>query len=184
MHGKSFSKSEQSFFVDAASALDLYHVHSLPIVNRSANMGATYDLETNKLTLSKDGLRYALPSEADYTKCIMASNQFCTLIILWYPTNTHILCVLSLFRNCGIDQYCRVEFSPYTSPQAVHLGQGNWVISTKKPYLLTITCLDREKIWQNHKWTYKISIFKSNLPSPFKYSDIAIIFSGTVWNRN
>ena len=100
-------------------------------------------METDKFAMSKDGLKYALPSKEDYIKCIMASNYFCTLSTPQY----HIImsCELALFRHSGIDQYCTVKLSPYTSLQAVYFGQGSWVISTKKPDVFTITCPDGAK---------------------------------------
>ena len=54
--------------LDAASAIDLYQVHNLPIVNPGTNMSATYDMETDKFTLGKNSLIYILPSEAEYIK--------------------------------------------------------------------------------------------------------------------
>ena len=57
-------------------------------------MSAIYDLETDKFTLSKMGLRYALPSEADYTKCILASNHFLYTEYTTVPHEcSHIMCV-------------------------------------------------------------------------------------------
>ena len=76
MHNKMFVSLIKVPLLDASSALELYQVHRLPIVNPSVNMSAPYHLETDKFVLSKDGLRYAIPSEIDYTKCTMASNHF------------------------------------------------------------------------------------------------------------
>ena len=67
MHGKMLVSLIKVPLLDAASALKLYQVHSMLIVNPSANMSATYNLETHKFAISKDGLRYALASKADYT---------------------------------------------------------------------------------------------------------------------
>ena len=58
-------------------------------------MSTAFDLENDKLTLSKDGLRYTLPYEADSNKCIMASNHFCTLSTLQFHTHIHILFALA-----------------------------------------------------------------------------------------
>ena len=111
MHNKRFVSLTKIPLLDVASALELYQVQSLPIVNPGANICATYDLETNKFVMSKDGIRCALPSVEDHTKCIIANNYFCIMSTPQYNINTHILCVLVLFRHCGIDQYCRVKLS-------------------------------------------------------------------------
>ena len=52
--------------MDTALALELFQVHNLSIVIPHTNISATYGLETDKFTLSRDGLKCALPSEADY----------------------------------------------------------------------------------------------------------------------
>ena len=124
--------------MDAASGLELYHMCSLPIVNPGANIIAPYNYETDKFTLGEHGLQYALPSEAGYTKYIMVSNHFCTLSTPQYPTNNHTLCVFALLRHSSTDQYCAVKLSPYTTQEAVYLGQGNWVTLTKNHF--TIIC--------------------------------------------
>ena len=103
MYDKTFVHVIKLPLLDAASALELYKVHSLPIVSPSANISATYDPETDELALSKDGLRYTLPFEADFTKCIMASNHFCTLSTAQHNINTLTLCVLAIFRHSGLE---------------------------------------------------------------------------------
>ena len=65
MHDKKFVSLIKAPLMDVASSLELYQVCSQPILNPSANMSATYALETDKFAMSKDDLRYALPSEAD-----------------------------------------------------------------------------------------------------------------------
>ena len=48
MHATFVSQSDQFPFLDAASFLELYQVNSWSIVNPTANMSATYDLDTDK----------------------------------------------------------------------------------------------------------------------------------------
>ena len=45
-------------------------------INPSANICAIFNLENDKIALSKDDLKYALPYVTGDTKCIMASNHF------------------------------------------------------------------------------------------------------------
>ena len=52
-----------------------------------------HNLETDKFAMGKHGLRYTLPSKADYIKCIMASNHFCTLSTPQYQADSHIMCI-------------------------------------------------------------------------------------------
>ena len=91
-------------------------------------MSAIYDLDTDKFTMSKGGLRYTLPSIADFTKYIMASNHLCTLSTPQYHTNTHTLCILALFGHSDIYQYCAVKCSPYTTLEVCSKQYSN------KPY--------------------------------------------------
>ena len=85
-------------------------------------MSAAYDLKIKKIAMSEDGLKYALPSEADCTKFIMVSSHVCMLSAPWYHKNTNTLYMLTLFRHSGIDQYCKVKLSPYSTPEALYLG--------------------------------------------------------------
>ena len=76
MHEIKFVSLIKVPLLDVVSDLELYHVSSLPVVIPFVNIRATYDLKTYKFAMSKYGLRYVLSSEADFTKCILASNHF------------------------------------------------------------------------------------------------------------
>lgn len=128
--------------MDGASELNLYTAISLPIVHDESNRTATYLLETDKFALSDDGLRYSIPSDEDYTKCVAANNHFCTIGAPQYHTNKHTMCVLALYmqNTYQIEQFCRIRFSYYTAPQAIYMTDGKWAIATRYPEKFTVKC--------------------------------------------
>ena len=105
MHNEKFISLLKASLLDVALALELYEINSLPIVNTSRNISSIYDHETGKFAMSKVGLRCALPSEVGYSKCIMASNHFCTLSMPQHKSNTHYVYWHCLDRVALINLY-------------------------------------------------------------------------------
>ena len=136
--------------VNVLHGLDIYRSYNLPVINTlmyenkteiEKHVVASYDLETNLIGVDKMRTYFVLLDEIEAKDCLMEETKICKIKSPTYPFNTNRFCIVALFTKTNVKELCNIKVKPNSIlPIAVHIEQGNWLVSTAKPLDFNIVC--------------------------------------------
>lgn len=131
--------------IDTREKYEVFKVHNIPFSfhHSSKQYLAKYELESDRLMVSKNRESYTLLSEDDFQMCNNLKLQFCNPKTLFYPTNMNKLCVMALFLQSSNDikHFCKHSvLINQELPAAEYLSNGIWIVITNENLQFTITC--------------------------------------------
>ena len=118
--------------VDQFLQMNLYKVHSLPMLHPTLNVHAQYEIEGMYLATLMEGMFITLPSALDAKLCFVTKGHLCMLNQALYPVETIDWCVYDLFVNDydHIKRNCLLKTLDRTTNLGYSLDGYLWAIST------------------------------------------------------
>ena len=136
--------------LDSDDRYELYEVHNLafpyPYLNTKSedtDMMAVYRLESDAIMVNTFHTEYILLSRDELYACSHTQGQYCNVHHARLAVSKSKTCVISIFmkNTDNIKRYCTPIIDANVQlPQAVHLNDGIYAISTKETLRLRMIC--------------------------------------------
>ena len=134
------------------SQCTIYRILNIPLGLTNTSFVAFYKISHEYIAVSLDHSRYILLSNSDAQVCIHNSLNLCAPEPPIYPKVNTKNCIASIFSDKFISQNCHTVIRTDISLRhAIHLSQGNWIVSLIKPFTMTVVCnkYNRKQIFLN-----------------------------------
>ena len=79
--------------------MNLYRVHTLPMLHLTLQMHVQYEMEGPYLTTLIDSMSITLPTDIDVRLCLMTKGYLCMFNQVLYPVDNTNWCIYALFIN-------------------------------------------------------------------------------------
>ena len=112
------------------------------------NVSLSYFPDEPRYLMMSDGQQfYIQPTDSEIETCLLASQPFCPLHEPAYAAAGSTSCIVALYRRDApaSRKYCSPRLLPATdAPKAYYLTHGRWLLVSRPPLTLTISCLSTE----------------------------------------
>ena len=112
------------------------------------NVSLSYFPDEPRYLMMSDGQQfYIQPTESEVETCLLARQPFCPLHEPAYSASGSTSCIVALYRRdaTASHKYCSPRLLPATNaPKAYYLTHGRWLLVSRPPFTLTISCLSTE----------------------------------------
>ena len=117
--------------VNQSLQMNLYKVHSLPILHPTLNMHAQYELEGTYFATLIEGMFISLPTALDVKLCLVTDGHLCMFYQVLYPVECTNWCIYALFINDKdrIRRDCFLKTMNQTTNLAYSLDRYLWAVS-------------------------------------------------------
>ena len=129
--------------VDQSLNMNLYKVHSLPMLHPTLHVHVQYEIENTNLATVMDGMFVTLRTALDVRLCLMTNRHLCMFKQALYPVEQMNWCIYALFINDEkqIERNCILKTINRTMNLTYSLDGYLWATSTLATEKLQIRCV-------------------------------------------